>query len=324
MWRSMVLLMVTLLPSTLSMAAAPALPANLNPGTSANENEEFLPYGVPIPPGQEVTSDPEPYNPAKHGPPNPNPIPQANLVGKPGAILARRGSAPHELRAVPEPGTGDRGFLINRNQGVGVYAGNDAQTDLVIPDNAIGTTIYAPTHLPASKACVETVTVHFRYQGMAGTKHDHGFWDWCGVDGSTGWQVYENMNADWKSKYVRVADGEERYFTQVWKSGSCWKGLLYNYSAGRWDERTSICGSHADREWGWTMWESWEMMDKLKVCPNFPGIRASGIRIYKDSQWVLLAPDHTQGLGPSGKCWTEGIYTFHVHQANHDWHAHTP
>ncbi len=73
------------------------------------------------------------------------------------------------------PGSGDRGLWLL--DGSGVYAGNDAQSNLTIPASAVGTTIYAPTHMAAGGTCIETVTAHWYYSGMAGTAHGHGFWD---------------------------------------------------------------------------------------------------------------------------------------------------
>lgn len=301
----------------------------------------YLPYGVPVPVGEAIDAGPEPYQPAKHGPPLRNTQPERNMAAQRGANLPRVDSNGKGPRGRPDnpgppgaaggaasdgpdlprpmPGSGDRGFWINA--GTGVYAANDAQTDLVIPDNAVGTTIYAPTHMPAGNSCIETTTAHWRDTGQPSTTHGHGFWDHCF---KKGWYTFEYMDATWKSKYVRTLDGEDRYYTQVDKSGNCWRGLLYNFTAGQWEEKVSpaVCGSSTQS--GWTMWESHGLMDVAKVCPSFPSIRASGIQILTSSGWVALGTGNSSVLGPYGMCWTNNTYAFHVHAANSDWHAHTP
>jgi hypothetical protein len=285
-----------------------------------------LQYGVPVPEGQELTAAPEPFDEKVHGRAIPNTQPQANEVLKGAAArLPERSSRPRPRDPIPDifPGSGDRGFWVN--QGQGIFAANDAQTDLVIPDNAIGTTIYAPTHMPAGNVCVETVTAHWRYSGMATTAHAHGFWDHCGFDGATGWQTFEGMDATWKGKYVRIFDGEERYFTEAYKDGNgCAHGLLYNFNLGLWEEKlTPICGNSSFAT-GWTMWESHYLMDVAQRCPAFPRVRASGIQLYTVSAWPALDTSNSSQLGPYGLCWTNGTYNFSVAVPNSDWTALTP
>jgi hypothetical protein len=295
-------------------------------GTEARADERYLPYGVSIAPGQAIDVPPQPYAEAVHGPAHPNTQPGANEVGRGRARLPERAQAPRPDGEIPDifPGSGDRGFWIQSGQGI--FGANDVQTDLAIPDSAIGTTIYAPTHMPAGNACVETVTAHWRYSGMATTSHAHGFWDHCGLDGATGWQNLEYMDATWKSKYARIYDGEERYFTEVYKDGGgCWHGLMYNFNLGRWEEKVSpaICGSSSFST-GWTMWESHHLMDQSRVCPTFPRIRASGLQLWTGSTWASLDASKTSTLGPYGLCWTNGAYGFQVNVANSDWTGLTP
>lgn len=318
---------------TCAVALAPALPAAAQdtiPGRG------YLPYGVGIPEGQPIQQGPEPYDSTRHGPPLRNTQPGRNVAGQRGANLPRvdfRGKGPHGRpddpgrsgeagpgTPNPMPGSGDRGFWIN--SGTGVYAANDAQTNVVIPDTAVGTTIYAPTHMPAGNSCIETTTAHWRYAGQSSTTHGHGFWDHCV---KKGWFTFEYMDATWRGKYVRSLDGEDRYYTQVDKSGSCWRGLLYNFTTGQWEEKVSpaVCGSSTNTS-GWTMWESHGLMDAAQVCPSFPAIRASSVQIATSTGWVSLGTGNSSVLGPYGMCWTNGTYTFHVHAANSDWHAHTP
>jgi hypothetical protein len=244
---------------------------------------------------------------------------------------ARKGATPPErppqagdqalVLPTPWPGTGDRGFYLWNSHGI--YAAHDAQTDLSIPNNAVGTTIYAPTSMPAGGSCVETVTAHYRYSGMASTVHGHGFWDHCVANG---WVTFETMDATWQGKYVRTMDGEGRYFTQVYRtSDGCWNGELYNYSLGRWEQKARVCGTWSRTD-GWTMWESHYLMDVAKACPSFPHIRSSSIQILTSGGWQFLGTSSTyqSQLGPSGMCWTNGTYQFRVNVANHDWTARTP
>jgi hypothetical protein len=293
-------------------------------GTRATER--YLPYRHSIPQGQFLDVPPQPYDEAVHGHAHPNTQPYANEVGRGLARLPERAHVPRSGDEIPNifPGSGDRGDWIST--GRGVYVGNDVQTDLSIPDSAIGTTIYAPTHMPAGGACVETVTAHWRYSGMSTTAHAHGFWDHCGLDGATGWQTFEYMDATWKGKYVRVYDGEERYWTEAYIDGSgCWHGLLYDFNLGQWEEKVSpaICGSSGFTS-GWTMWESHHLMDLAKVCPTFPRIRASGLQLWTGSAWQQLGSTNTSPLGPYGMCWTNSTYRWQVNSPNNDWTALTP
>lgn len=252
-----------------------------------------------------INAEPRPYNVTTDGPPIPNTQQNENLVNRKDIKLPKR-PVPSKSSKLPIilPGSGDRGFWISNSFGISVA--NDAQTDLDIPDEAIGTTIYAPCNMPAGNSCVETVTAHWYYTGMTGTAHAHGFWDHCGIDGSTGWQTFEFMSDVWKDKYVRYYDGEERYFTEVYKNGSCWEGLLYNFNEGGWETKiTPICSSSGFSN-GWTMWESHYLMDVAGICPLFPNIRASSIKILTNNSWIDL--DTNSNLGPYGLCWENGKY----------------
>lgn len=313
-------------------AAAALLVVTSGAARAQQDTTKYLPYRVPIPPGQAIDRGPEPYNAQKHGPPLRNTQPGLNIAAQRGANLprvdsngkgprGRPGDAGRPNLPTPVPGSGDRGFWIS--SGYGIYAANDAQTNVVIPDNAVGTTIYAPTHMPAGNSCIETVTAHWRYSGQSTTTHGHGFWDHCF---KKTWYTFEYMDATWKSKYVRTLDGEDRYYTQVNRSGTnCWNGLLYNFTSGVWEDKVSpvVCGA-SNNPSGWTMWESHNLMDVNKVCPSFPGIRASALQTLTSTGWVNLGSGNTSQLGPTGMCWTGNTYTFHIHAANYDWHAHTP
>lgn len=252
-----------------------------------------------------IYAQPKPYNQTTDGPLIEYTQPNENLVNRGNIKLPER-PVPSISSILPIilPGSGDRGFWIANSSGILVM--NDAQTDLNIPDAAIGTTIYAPVNMPAGNSCVETVTAHWYYTGMTGTLHGQGFWDHCGIDGSTGWQTFEIMDDFWKDKYVRNYNGEERYFTEVYNDGGCWAGLLYNFNEGRWETKiTPICSSSGFSD-GWTMWESHYLMDQAKICPSFPNIRASDIQVLTNNGWIYL--DTNSNLGPYGLCWENGKY----------------
>ncbi len=196
-----------------------------------------------------------------------------------------------------------------------------------IPDAAIGTTLYAPTHMSPGGACIETVTAHWRYSGMSTTAHAHGFWDWCATDGTGGWQVFEFMDSTWLNTYVRSIKGEPRYWTQVYSDGpSSWKGVLYNFLQGRWEEKTAISGTSVSElgATGWTMWESHYLMDVAQLCPTLPDIEASGLQIFAGGKWSSLGPEYAQNtLGPYGMCWTNSTYTFRLAPQMGGWEAQT-
>lgn len=163
---------------------------------------------------------------------------------------------------------------------------------------------------------------------MSFTGHGLGFWDWCATDGTGGWQVFEFMDSDWLSKYVRRIHGEPKFWIQVYSDApASWKALLYNFTAGQWEERTAIAGINMSGfgNTGWTMWESHYMMDVAGVCPNLSGIQASDLKIYMDGSWVDLNSSNAQNsLGLYGKCWLDGSYTFHLSPKWDSWQAKTP
>ena len=146
MGRGVALVLVTLLTTVALMAPAPE--AGAQPGTPGDRSpDDRPPYGIPVPPGQEVTHPPRPYDRASHGPPIADTQPGANLAGRPNVQLPERPQPPRRPRTGPPeagtpegvPGSGDRGLWIRG--GTGIHAQNDAQRDLVIPGSAVGTTI---------------------------------------------------------------------------------------------------------------------------------------------------------------------------------------
>jgi hypothetical protein len=154
----------------------------LLPFQSAEAKPQYLPYGVPVPQDQPVTVPPKPYDPATDPPPIANTQPEKNLAKDPKYKdkLPKKGKPSKKGLPSEYPGTGDAGFYINGNfqaplDSSGIYAGNDAQLNLVIPTSSRDVTIYAPTHMPPNNTCLETTTVHFRPVGQNYTQHAHGF-----------------------------------------------------------------------------------------------------------------------------------------------------
>jgi len=278
-------------------------------GTEVVEKRVYLPHGVPVPVDVVPSADPEPYNEELHGPAF-NPVPELNLAARPG---------PRDL-PIPPPGNGDRGFFINGNAGTGIYAKNDVQDNLLIPNSDIGTTIYAPTHMSPGGACIETVRASWRYAGAATTSYGHGFWDWCRA--VPGWGTFETIDLAWKNKYARSDGTEQMYFTHVYKTpNGCWAGLLWNYNTGVWDQKLLSCGvtKSGFGNTGWTMWESWD----ASTCPAYPRIKSNTIQTLINGVWQNLTAAQTTQLGPS-KCFSTGAYTFSVLVPNSAWEARTP
>lgn len=315
--------------TVISLVLASLILSSIAPSAqNASRELTYLPYGLPIPAGVEITQIPPPFTKAVHGQPIRNTMPRANLVGRPDVQLPRRDNRVSRDEAYTptfEPGSGDRGLWLTA--GEGIYATNDASLTLSIPDVAIGTTLYTPTHLSPGGACMETVTAHWRYQGMGATAHGHGFWDFCESDGQGGWQVFELMDSIWTNRYVRKSQGKLRYWTQVYQDFPLsWKGLLYNFEQGVWEEKTAITGlSRAGfGQTGWTMWESHYLMDVARVCPKFPDIQASDLQVYVNGAWTrLTASNSDDTLGPFGQCWLDDTYTFRISSKRDVWLART-
>lgn len=155
---------------------------------------------------------------------------------------------------------------------------------------------------------------------MSNTLNYHGYWNHCGGEAN----FWENMDSTWQGKYARTYDGELAYFSEVYKDGSgCWRGVLYNFNTGLWEDKFTKCGSSSIGN-GWSMWESHYMMDVAQVCPNLPRIRARGVRIRVSGSWTLLSTSNSTDYGPFGLCFTNGTYGFQVINANYDWQALTP
>lgn len=311
-------------------AAAPEV-GGVERGARQLADRRFLPYGVSVPPGTSVDAPPEPHDELLHGPALENSHAEYNVAKREGYLVPEELKQARFDRALgrqlkssdPYPGEGDRGFWVQA--GTGIYAGSDVQSDLSIPNNAVGpsgTWIYSPTHMPDGGSCIEMVTVHRRLSTVSATEHFFGLWDWCSTSG--GFTVLETMDATWRSKYARTFDGEDTYFSEVVKWTSTeWRGLLYNFTLGQWELKMSKSGTsqtgHSD---GWTMWEEWFF--PTGVCPSLPNIRARSVSVYNGSTWTPLSTSNSTDLFSGGNsCFTGGSpdYGFTVHTANSDWEA---
>ena len=259
-------------------------------------------------------------------------MPEANLVGKPGVDLPKPDSARGRVKGpvwglpkrppIAGMGTGDQAIYTQNN--IGISGAHDVQTDLVIPSQYSEAIIYAPTSLPAGYACIEATTVHRRTS--SGMEHASAFYNHCGLY-ADGFMTWEQMNSTWKQKYARVYDGEERYWMEVAKGPTgCWIGYLYNFQLGQWEKKTDAICRTGPFSYGWTAWESWDLMDRYNVCPTFPSIESLDIYVMgSDQVWRLLTGNYVQAVGGSPHlCWKNGTYNLHVHQSHYRWHAHTP
>jgi hypothetical protein len=226
--RLLVLLSVALLITACDRGSTVAPDQN---GPRFTVQQAFLPYGVPIP-QDTIHAAPEPYQPSKHGAAYRRDNQPENLAGK---VRINRRPPRFVTGEEPMPGDGDAGLRILYGTW-GIYVRNDVNRNMNLPRPPVGTryTIYAPTHLPAGRSCIETVTIHWRRNDHETTADYHGFWNHC-VPGEQGWGEFQYIgdmdNASWRSNYVRINDGEETYWTQVNASNpqapnGCWDGYL--------------------------------------------------------------------------------------------------
>jgi hypothetical protein len=299
---------------------------------------KYLPYGVPIPPEQEITAPPEPYDPIKHGPAVPNTMPAANLAKIPGSprpdvthFRARHRFNKSGDASRPAPVTGNAGFWLDYERGV--YTTNDIQLNVSLPAPPSGqrVDIYAPTTLPPNSACIEMFTAHFRTSTHAKTFHQHGWYDFCGAEDFVFLEDIELP--EWQDKYVRIQDGEKRSYSIVQnlylQYPTCWYARLYNFRLGQWETKYTYCGSPRNpRPRGWTQWES-HNIDLYSSCPFIPGIRASYIQTFgSDGIWRNMRYETRQTT--NGPCFTAkpqaNFYTFRHTDgfSPKSWQAFTP
>jgi hypothetical protein len=241
-------------------------------------------------------------------------MPFLNLASRPGVLPTR----PH-LYDLPKetPGTGDASIRLYAGIGVyGLYSGHDLQRDVSIPD---GLTLYAPTMVPPEPSvsgrigCLESVTVH-RFDGSA-MEHAFGVWRHCG--GSQGWVMYRTVGSVFLLNYVRIFDGEERFFTEVYKSSGTWYAYLYNFQSSTWELQAAATGDGLADFGG----EGWSMFETYfnGQCPYLPPIRSAPLQYFNGSSWSNVTPSISYVGYGFGNCFTNGNYSMHVNLANYDW-----
>lgn len=305
---------------------------------------QWLPVGTKVPPGQAICAPPEPYDPAKHGPPLPPPTNLVNLAARPGFVSPPK----RDPTVPPPPGEGDRGLWLGQitEPWYGASSVHDVQWNLTIDTTFIGRNgawIYAPTMLPPGGACIEITQVYQRWAVQDTTGKYFGLYDWCESD-STGRFVVFDSEGDtaFSNAYIRPYQGRDTYDASIVTPatghtyGQCWYADIYNYTLGGWQEFLRSCGNpyHQAQNYGWTMWESWYTADD-GVCRSYPSIRALAIAFADpdSSKWVPITnhPSDHWNLTGGHYCWGQGgttpVYTFESPVpglAANTWRADTP
>lgn len=247
----------------------------------------------------------------------------------------------------PQPGTGDNGWFVPHVETWNTGNVNTIRRSLEIPSNisdsspsGTGAWIYAPTHHPQG-GCLELTMAYGRGPGQATTTRGVGWWDWCSATPS--FVTFEDMNdPSWVSNYVitttwgwppennQVVD---QVYWGLWSVAgtTCMQGILYNFNARHYDQKAYSCGTPQVPD-GWSIWESWYVMDHLTdqtQCPTIPRVDAE-VMVDTDttpSHFVRLWLDQANvtPLPSSGICWTTGYYRLQWYLGDfHDWVAYTP
>lgn len=245
------------------------------------------------------------------------------------------------------PGNGDQGWFVAHYQTWGQGNVDIVKLNLDIPptiaDSApadTGALLYAPTNHPQG-GCLELTVVYWRKPGY-GTTRALGWWDWCRTP--PGWVTFESMdNTPWTTSYVSTefwlpeAQTEDLiYWGLMSVAGTnCMRGILFNFTYGHYDEKAYSCGTPAPGyAAGWSMWESYHVMDRLansSQCPIIPRLDPA-VFVVTDTttsnwQWKWLDQANISPLGPFGLCWTSGsynLYWFTSPTDRHAWRAFTP
>lgn len=281
------------------------------------------------------------FAPREEAHPNNNMWSEKNLVATdPGRVPPRWPGRRNQRSGPPlQPGTGDAGWFVNDFLSQwGPGSEEVVQLNLEIPSNLAdvappdtGAVIYAPTNKPEG-ACLELTVIYWRLPGAATTTRELGWYDWCQTPAR--WQTMEDMNAPgWANTYTGAGywppEGQDE--TQIYwgldsvAGNNCWQGVLFNMVGGYYEQKAYSCGTPGTQS-GWSMWESYFVMDYLtdpSQCPTIPRVDAS---IATNKGWldqVSLSP-----LGPYGLCWTSGFYylDWYIYPGGgaHTWRAHTP
>lgn len=278
------------------------------PSSATSTMLHFLPYGVPIPEGQELTMGPEPYDPKKHGPGVPNTQPEANLANTPPfANIRLPNLAPPRATGAatiigPEPGA-QRASLQASYQLAGEYFQPSPTTQWYgissahqvwsstqsLPQSGTYPSEVLISTTPAGNSCISADTRYEKASSGAATTRTHMWTNWCFSSGTGVPFNAETMDATFQSKYVRTQYGRPMLNVSIVTpntggsnyNGQCWYGHLYNFNLGQWELKASACQSGtlgrgvSGRSEVWTL--------NLTSCPTIPGLRVADIIITESS-----------------------------------------
>lgn len=256
--------------------------------------DDYLPYGVPVPENVVVTKFPEPFNLLKHGNPRNVAIPgRARAARRRMWRQSMLGTAPQQQDANGALLTSSEGAINVVNHNEGFAFGADIQTDVVLP-NAQGY-LFAPTFLPSSTACLEITIVHAR-QGTGSPQEDYlGIWNWCDPLRRQYFQWSWDFDTNFRTNYVRTTSptlasnepAEPMIYAVLEKANGRWIVRIFNYRLGVYENLipNGISGTPyvtmTGTQRGWTMYE-WESANF--DCPLFPNIKAANIQT-KTTDW---------------------------------------
>jgi hypothetical protein len=317
-----------------------------------NARSNFAPRGLRVPAGSRACRFLDRiFNPEEGRHALSNTRPEANIVVTdpkriPPHITPRSRNRPSSM--LPQPGNGDSGWYVAQYYTWGLGNEEIVHRDLEIPaeiaDSAppdTGAVIYAPTNAPRN-ACLELTVMYIRLPGAGTTTRELGWYDWC--LSQPRWDTIEDMNSStWANSYVDSsywypeAQGEAViYWGLMTDLGSdCTQGVIFNFQAGHYDTKAFSCGT-PNNSTGWSMWESYHLMDKLSDptrCPVEPRSDAE-IRVFASAQaettntYLWLDQANISPLGPYGLCWNSGFYTINWYRyptgSASAWRAFTP
>lgn len=269
------------------------------------------------------------------GPVFPNPMREKNLV------VTRPERVPQYPKAwarrqvsgtLLQPGTGDAGWFVNSyylRWGRGAF--EVVNPTLEIPSNIadaappdIGDQIFAPTNKPRD-GCLELSVIYWRMPNAATTTRELGWYDFC--QSPPDWVTIEDItDPQWAFDYIIndyvPATGE--YEDQIYwgleslAGTDCWQGILFNFGASHYDQKALACGTPSN-EGGWSVWESYYVMDFLSdasQCPVIPRVWADVIVYIDTVNWYWHPLNHADisQFATGQPCRTSGFYAL-------DWYA---
>ena len=300
-------------------------------GPSATDPPRYLPVGARVAEREALPALPEPFDPRRHRLVANTRIAR-NLAGEPGFVgppRRRKSPDPTAAQVVTTGVGGDIGLSLWQwtRHWYGVYAAHDAGLSVQLPARSAAqpaSYLFAPTLLPPGWSCLETTTVHERRAGSSTTGHYQGWFDWCQSGPQGRWVVFEPMDQDFRSRYVRTWQGRSTIALAIVTAstgstyGHCWFGTMYDYVQGGWVQVTQSCTTGAGfspaAQGGWVYWESHNLLDGS--CPAIADIAAIDL-MFADpaiNSWIPVTSTPPGNVNPSGggACWSVygGPYTF--------------